>query len=244
MQEKNAKFFVFFGLSCRGREKRVNSFQENVMIRQAKEATVLNIQKTAIDLFGQKKYRDISMNEIARLSRITKGTLYKYYPSKIALFVSIFENHLQRFIEEELRMNYAGLSYQDTLATMFRRLYEYTRDNRGFMRLFWMLNSDTVEGELPQELLQRIQELNTTLIEITARCLEGKKCTGLFGACHPALVTHLFSAMNKGLHMQIDKETGLDIGGVSGDALFELMQKVLVTCAEMGAAPATATPGG
>jgi TetR/AcrR family fatty acid metabolism transcriptional regulator len=195
---------------------------------------IKDIQQATIHLFSQKKYRDISMEEIARLSHITKGTLYKYFPSKIALFVSIFESYLRHFMTGEMMMTYAGMSYREALAAMFQRLYEFTRDNRGFMRLFWMLNSDTLDGEIPEELLGRIHTLNVTIIELTARCLEGKKCSGMLGDIHPILVTHLLSAMNKGLFMQVDKEKGFDIPSVSEDKLFDLMRKVLLFCADEG----------
>jgi TetR/AcrR family fatty acid metabolism transcriptional regulator len=195
---------------------------------------IKDIQQTTINLFSQKKYRDISMEEIARLSHITKGTLYKYFPSKIALFVSIFESYLRLFMTGEMMMTYAGMSYRETLTAMFQRLYEFTRDNRGFMRLFWMLNSDTLDGEIPEELLGRVHALNVTIIELTARCLEGKKCPGMLGDIHPILVTHLLSAMNKGLFMQVDKEKGFDIPSVSEDKLFDLMRKVLLFCTDEG----------
>ena len=200
------------------------------MPRQLREKTVSSIQQATIVLFSKKKYRDISMDDIARSSGITKSTLYKYYPSKIALFISIFEAHLQQFISEELMMKYAGMSYYDTLITMFTRLCEFTRENRDFMRIFWMVN-DAVEGEIPEELLKRIHNLNSTTIEFTARCLEGKKCNGMLGNYHPVLVTHLFSAINKGLQLQIEKDKSLETEGIDEDDLFNLMKNVLMFCA-------------
>jgi AcrR family transcriptional regulator len=203
------------------------------MPRQAKDKTVNAIQQATITLFSKKRYRDISMDDIARVSGITKSMLYKYYPSKIALFISIFETHLKNFVSEEMLMHYAGMSYAETLSTMFTRLYEFTRDTRDFMRLFWMFNSDTVEGEIPEELLQRIHVLNSTCIELTARCLEGKKGGGMLGKFHPVLVTHLFSAMNKGLRIQLEKEKELAIDGPGEKDLFELMRQILVLGASL-----------
>ena len=202
------------------------------MPRQDKEITNKQIQQTTIKLFAKKGYRDISMEEIAKCTGIAKRTLYKYYPSKIALFISIFEGYLRYFLDSEMDAAYAGLSYKETLVTMFTRLYEFTKENQGFMRLFWMLNSDTVEGEVPEELLQHIYRLNNRIVELTSRCLEGKHPSGILGTFSPVLVTHMFSAMNKGLHMQIDKEKGFGIASINENDLFTAFQDMLAFCAE------------
>jgi AcrR family transcriptional regulator len=200
------------------------------MPRQEKETTKAHIQQATIRLFAKKGYRDISMEDIAAGANITKRTLYKYYPSKLALFISIFEINLQMFLDSELETHYAGLSYADTLRKMFTRLHEFTKDNQGFMRLFWMLNSDTVEGEVPTELIWHINSLNERIIELTARCLEGKQTDGMLGKYHPVLVTHMFSAMNKGLYMQVDKEKRLGVEGLDENSLFELFCDLLTSC--------------
>ena len=181
------------------------------MPRRSKHIILATIQDTTISLFGTKTYHEITMNEIAKKAGIAKQTLYKYFPSKIVLFASIFERYLQMLVNRQSEESFDGMDYGETLRMLLHSLYDFTDKNRGFMRLFWMLKSDTTEGEIPEELLRHIHYLNFRIVERTANLLKQKESGGVYKRFSPELITHALSAINKGIHLQATKEEAFGI---------------------------------
>jgi len=202
------------------------------MPRRSKQVIHATIQDAAIVLFKTKSYNEISMIEIAEKADISKGTLYKYFPSKIALFASIFEYYLRMFLDDELTGTYEDLSYAQTSKEMLMRLCDFTEQNEGFMRLFWMLNSESTHGEIPAELLTHINYWNTQILDKFTEMLRTKDATGLYKQLQPELITHVFSAINKGIYLQATKEEGLGIDNLNRQDLVEAFCNILIYCGE------------
>jgi AcrR family transcriptional regulator len=201
------------------------------MPRQSKEVTSVLIQDTAIKLFSEKGYKEITMVEIARKANIAKRTLYKYYPSKITLFASIFERYLQMLINKVKYTDYQGLTYGEILKKALVLLYDFTNEHQGFMRLFWMINNESLEGgDFPDELNQQINHWNTELVNQMAEFLNEKQPKGLFQKYSPELVTHMVSSINKGIYLQITKEASLGIKSPSHDDLLNLFCEMILCC--------------
>jgi AcrR family transcriptional regulator len=57
-----------------------------------KEETRSSIIDCAIRLFKEKGFQQTSMEEIAELSDVSKGTLYNYFPDKESILVGYFQN--------------------------------------------------------------------------------------------------------------------------------------------------------
>jgi AcrR family transcriptional regulator len=186
------------------------------------------IEDTAVNLFGHKTYREITMVEIAEKAEISKRTLYKYYPSKAALFASIFEHYLHMLLDSSVSENFQNLSYGETLQSMLRQLYDFTKTQTSFMRLFWMLNSEEIQEDIPEELRRHINHWNVQIVEQAAAILREKTPRGLYKNFSPELAVHLFSAINKGIYLQITKETGLDIRSVNQEDLLNMFCAMLI----------------
>jgi Transcriptional regulator len=200
------------------------------MPRRSREEITAAIQDAAIRLFATRGYQEITMVEVAQKAHIAKRTLYKYYPSKIALFASIFERYLQMLLREMRAEEYDGLSFGEILKKSLTFLYDFTKKNEGFMRLFWMINNESVEGDVPEELKQQINRWNMELVDQTADFLREKQPNGLFRGYSPELVTHMISAVNKGIFLQITKESSLGIPGPVYDDLLNLFCDMILYC--------------
>jgi len=202
------------------------------MPRQSKEVIQVKIEQATMKLFEIQGYSNISMDEIAKKAEISKRTLYKYYPSKLTLFISIFEQYLQQLITNQITADYSSLNFSETVLAIFTSLYEFTDRNRSFMNLFWTLNNDIVEGEVPEKLLIHVLLLNNQIIENAARFLEKKESTGIFKNTPPILIAQTLSSMNKGIFMQSEKESGLGINDVTKEDLFKTYYKILAHCTQ------------
>ena len=59
--------------------------------KQDKVLTKRKIIKTAVELFSEKSYSQVSMRTIARSAEIGDATIYKYFPSKEKILVGYYE---------------------------------------------------------------------------------------------------------------------------------------------------------
>jgi len=57
-----------------------------------------NIRRVAIDVFARQGYHGASLRQIAKISELTLGTLYHYYPSKQDLLAELMSDALQPLI--------------------------------------------------------------------------------------------------------------------------------------------------
>jgi AcrR family transcriptional regulator len=67
--------------------------------RRRKEARPAEIINAAIDVFSERGFANAKLDEVARRAGVVKGTLYRYFDSKEALFRAVVQhlitNHLQ-----------------------------------------------------------------------------------------------------------------------------------------------------
>lgn len=92
--------------------------------RQA-EATRKKIYNTAIRLFKQYGYEDVSVSQIAKSAGVGIGTFYHYYESKLELFMKIFVN-VDDYFSEFTNIDY---SLFDPSELILRYFIQYTKLN-------------------------------------------------------------------------------------------------------------------
>lgn len=92
--------------------------------RQA-DATRKRIYNTAIRLFKQYGYEQVSVSQIAKAADVGIGTFYHYYESKIELFMRIFVN-VEDYFSEFKNIDYHSSSPQEVIHRYF---YQYAKLN-------------------------------------------------------------------------------------------------------------------
>ncbi|MGV3618112.1 MAG: TetR/AcrR family transcriptional regulator [Fimbriimonas sp.] len=98
-----------------------------ILRREGRRRAVLD---AALELFDQEGYRGVSMRGLSERVGLTAGALYRYFPSKEAVFDALAEEGFQRLIElvEEIRDGTAlerlyaqGMAYLEFAAEEPRR---------------------------------------------------------------------------------------------------------------------------
>ena len=88
------------------------------------DATRKRIYNTAIRLFKQFGYDQVSVSQIAKAADVGIGTFYHYYESKIELFMKIFVN-VEDYFSEFKALDF-NLSAEETIQRYF---YQYAKLN-------------------------------------------------------------------------------------------------------------------
>jgi len=192
-----------------------------------KKLKQLAILRAAEELFLNKPYGSITVNEIAANAGVTKRTVYSYYPSKLALFIQMFEDYLQKLHKQILTIAQKDLRPDKKLLQVMDVQFCFTRDNQAFMRLFWTLDSQEFDGELPQELTQSICLWNRDMLEKVTKIVKEGQDQGLIVTCSPELLVHVMSAYVKGIIFHTNKEAKLNIARVELQGLYELFLQLI-----------------
>ncbi len=102
-------------------------------MRTADPAKVRRIIDAAIQLFAERPYHEVRMEDIAARAKVAKGTLYLHYKDKEDLFVGIMNDGLQSLverIEESLREE---MPPEEKLLVMNRESFRYFERNHYFL---------------------------------------------------------------------------------------------------------------
>jgi len=186
------------------------------------------ILQTAEEVFLEKGYQATTIDEIAEWAGVTKRTMYKYFPSKLALYVSMFDDFLRSKlsakIAETARLD---LPPDKLIIEIFNVLVDFTKENEKFQRLYWMLDSDEFDGNIPDELINRVGNVTRMMFKEVIKVVKKAQKAGLMIDVDPELLAHLMSAINKGIFTHTSKERRLEIADITPDQLYAVLLKIL-----------------
>ena len=194
-----------------------------------KKQKMLVVVQAAEDLFLEKPYNAVTVDDIAKRAGVTKRTLYSYFPSKLALFIHMFEDYLQRLHKAHAEIIAQKLPADKALWDMINVFFEFTKKNEKFFRLFWSLDSEEFNGEIPEELIQRIRLWNRAIYDQSIQLIENSQKSGVFRPCDPELLIHAIGAFNKGVFLQTNKQNRFNFAKVDSTALHKLFMDFIIS---------------
>lgn len=211
--------------SGKGRTRRILKRQGAMNSKQSfnKKLTRLTILQAAKELFVEKRYRAISVDEIARCAGVTKRTVYGHFPSKLALFVHVFDDYLEQLHLQLTKLIKKDLPLDKLLRELTDALFTFTRQNEKFMRLFWTMGSEEFDGHIPDELIRRIKMWNRAMMDEVISVIKRPGNREMLGSFDPELLYHLMSAINKGIFLHTNKSDRFKIAAIDPDTLYRLM---------------------
>jgi len=185
------------------------------------------IEKASKEIFLEKGYASASVDEIARIAGVTKRTLYSYYPSKLALFVHVFDEYLQELAARVTEAADGDAPIRERLIKTLNALFDFTRENEKFMWLYWMLDSGEADGILPKELLDHVKAWTDGMFHTTIEMVMAGQEEGVIRDLDPKLLAHLMSALNKGIIVHTNKERRFEIEDIDAGSLQVLSIELL-----------------
>ena len=100
-----------------------------------KEAIKNFITEKALEVFLKKGYEEANMDEIANESGITKPTLYKYFPSKMDLFLGVI-NFINKRIDEQLfSVLKTDKGYEERIKDFLEKNLEFAMSHKRFVKI-------------------------------------------------------------------------------------------------------------
>ena len=102
-------------------------------MRTADPAKVRRIIDAAIQLFAERPFHEVRMEDIAARAQVAKGTLYLHYKDKEDLFLGIMNDGLQSLVERLEESLEAEMPPEEKLLVMNRESFRYFERNHFFL---------------------------------------------------------------------------------------------------------------
>jgi AcrR family transcriptional regulator len=170
----------------------LNDHKDNDMHAQGKSAKKRAvILQAAAELFAEKDFHLVLMDEVAARAQVGKGTLYRYFPTKEDLyFATIFEgwDRLREELEEVLQEE--GLLLEDALEKATRQMLSYFWQRRQFVTLVHRLEH-TPNGDEQAEWRSRREGI----VRLVEGVLKRKLGSNALSAGQCRLLTEMFLGM-------------------------------------------------
>ncbi len=148
--------------------------------RHGKRARIL---AAGLKLFANQPYQQVTMDKVAKLARVAKGTLYLYFPSKESLYLGILAGGL----EASAMGLQAAISPELYIAGRLRRTIaasiEFYYRRNDFLRLL-----ATEQPRVGAERSRLLEEWRARGIEFFSSMIEEGIASGAFRPIEPRLV--------------------------------------------------------
>jgi AcrR family transcriptional regulator len=102
-------------------------------VRTADPAKARRIIDAAIQLFAERPFHEVRMEDIAARAQVAKGTLYLHYKDKEDLFLGIMNDGLQSLVERLEESLSAEMPPEEKLLVMNRESFRYFERNHFFL---------------------------------------------------------------------------------------------------------------
>ena len=141
-------------------------------------------------IFAARVYHHVTMDDIARGTRVGKGTLYRYFPSKDDLYLAIVEEGFDLLIRRLETERATTAPAATVLRRMIESIVETFAQHLPFFRL---VHRD--EGRLLLRKKQVIQSRRAHIVRLLAEVLDRGVAEGIFRKLDPVLAPSMLIGM-------------------------------------------------
>ncbi|MBU4233814.1 MAG: TetR/AcrR family transcriptional regulator [Desulfobacterales bacterium] len=147
--------------------------REREKLRQRQEMLA-----TALDLFSQKGYHNVSMHEVAEQAEFAIGTIYKFFQNKEDLYRALVLEQCDKFEDALIQAIETPDDEIEKLRNYVRTRSERFRSNLPFVRLFLAESrgvSFNIKAGLNEELRKRYYNFLERLASVFDRGIKNKR---------------------------------------------------------------------
>ncbi len=134
------------------------------------EFRMAELVAAARKVFSERGFHNATMEEIAQLAGVAKGTIYLYYPSKQAAYWAAMEQGILGMLEATRRTMEAAASAQAKIRTFIECKISYCEQNRDFFKIYYSEFGHSLSQ--PLRLRKQFRELYAQQAQIVKEVIE------------------------------------------------------------------------
>lgn len=114
--------------------------------------------ENALQLFSEKGYEAVGVQEIVEKVNITKPTLYHYFNSKLGLFQEIIKQKSENFISNLQKESIYNGDLPQVLNNITKLYFNFAKNNKVYYRMLLAMTFGPPESEASKEILKLFKE--------------------------------------------------------------------------------------
>ena len=181
-----------------------------------------SIIEAAQSLFEQNGFVETTVDQIAAMAELGKGTIYSYFKSKDEIYIAILEKKLD-LLEQKMKEAVVNpKSATDALYALYDAFIEYHRDRKGFI--------DTLLAQVEDQILYRLggvvgglKSKASVWMEIVGNTIQWGVERGEFGPVDVERISKTIVGMILGLIIQYEMGQIKEDLASFRDAVFKLI---------------------
>ena len=150
---------------------------------QKKAESRRRILDAARDVFFRDGFMRANLDEMAEKAGVAKGTLYRYFESKADLYVAVLADNLELFLERMEEAARPRESALERVRSIGRFYFAHWLEHPDYFQIFWAIDNESVIGELPREVIEKIASFWEENLKVLNGVLEDGVRTGAFVPC-------------------------------------------------------------
>lgn len=135
---------------------------------QTAPSTLEKLFDAALKVFSRRGYHEATMEEIAHVAGVGKGTLYRYFKSKDDLYHQLLETRLEE-LDSKIQeiINFHDLNVMDMIHQCFHTYMRFFEDYNGLYLLILREWKAAEHGDYIKRALRRLYPLKRKVLEAT-----------------------------------------------------------------------------
>lgn len=140
-----------------------------------------------------------NLDEMAEKAGVAKGTLYRYFESKADLYVAVLTNNYEIFHEQMANAGKQGDTALERIRSIATFYFGHWLDHPDYFQIFWALDNESVIGDLPRDVIEKIADFWEMNLNVTHDALVFGVQTGEFVECDTWEIAHILWSIANGL---------------------------------------------
>jgi AcrR family transcriptional regulator len=150
---------------------------------QKKAESRRRILDAARDVFFRDGFMRANLDEMAEKAGVAKGTLYRYFESKADLYVAVLADNLELFLDRMEEAAKPRPSALERVRSIGHFYFQHWLEHPDYFQIFWAIDNESVIGELPREVIDKIAGFWEANLKVLHTVLEDGVRTGEFVPC-------------------------------------------------------------
>lgn len=141
------------------------------------------ILDSARDVFFRDGFMRANLDEVAEKAGVAKGTLYRYFESKADLYVAVLTRNQEIFNDLMRAAAEQGDDAVDRVRSIARFYFAHWLDHPDYFQIFWAVDNESVIGELPRTVVEKVASFWELNLNVTYEVLERGVAEGEIVPC-------------------------------------------------------------
>jgi TetR/AcrR family transcriptional regulator len=129
--------------------------ERKVREKKARRRAILEAAKT---VFFEKGFTATTMDQIAEVAEVSKGSLYLHFPSKEELYASLLLEGLELLYDRFSRAVRDAEGWEDKLRRIGRAYYQFYLDHNPYFKILFLLRHGELAPKVSEDLYQMCNE--------------------------------------------------------------------------------------